>query len=346
MKTYRRLLALVPVVLLLSACSIEETSAPPLAGPSEFALGIVVHAAPDSILQDGVSQSFITIEAKGPDGRPVRNVHLRLAIAANGVVADFGTLSTKTTTTDDNGRAKVTYTAPPKPVESVGMGTVVTIIVTPLGNDYRGELDRVVDIRVIPPGVILPPNGTPVPAFTFSPQPVTVFTPVTFDASTTADEGVACGSRCSYSWNFGDGSTANGMVTSHEFRSAGSFNVTLTVIDARGQSASVSQSVTVAPGQPPTAAFTFSPTEPLPGQTIFFNASTSRAAPGRSIASYEWDFGSGTSGQGVTISKTYSVAGSYVVTLNVTDDANQVGTFSQTVPVGVVTTPPAASKVP
>jgi PKD repeat protein len=333
MKTYRRLLALVPVALLLSACSIEETSAPPLAGPSEFALGIVVHAAPDSILQDGVSQSFITIEANGPDGRPARNVPLRLAIQIEGSPQDFGTLSTKSTSTDDNGRARVTYTAPPKPAESTGSGTVVTIVVTPIGNDYRGERDRVVDIRVVPPGVIVPPNSI-APAFTFSPTTATAFSAVTFDASTTASDGVACGTRCSYTWTFGDGGTGNGMIVLHEFRSVGTFPVQLTVRNERGQSASTQQSVTVGGGQAPTASFAFSPTAPLPGQAIFFNASASTPAAGRSIVRYDWDFGSGRTGEGVTVSKTYDTAGSYVVTLKVTDDASQVATTTQTVTVG------------
>lgn len=345
MSPYLRLLALALLSVGVGSCSVEETTAPPLAGPSEFALGLVVHAAPDSILQDGVSQSFITIEAKGPDGRPVRNVGLRLAMQVDGTAVDFGKLSTKSTTTDDNGLARVTYTAPPKPAESTGLGTLVTIVVTPVGNDYRGAYDRVVDIRVIPPGVIVPPNSI-APAFTFAPTTVAAFSSVTFDASTTASDGVACGTRCSYSWAFGDGGTANGMIAPHEFRSVGTFAVQLTVTNGRGQSASTVQTITVGASQPPTASFAFSPAEPAPGQTVFFNASASRAAPGRRIVSYGWDFGSGRTGEGVTVSKGYTDPGSYVVTLNVTDDANQVGTVSQTVPVGVVTAAPATSKVP
>ena len=56
------LLSLVLLALAAGACTMEETTQPPLAGPSEFALGITVHASPDSILQDGVSQSIISID--------------------------------------------------------------------------------------------------------------------------------------------------------------------------------------------------------------------------------------------------------------------------------------------
>ena len=83
----------------------------------------------------------------------------------------------------------------------------------------------------------------------------------------------------------------------------------------------------------PTASFVFSPTDPLPGTTVFFNASGSRAAPGRSIVSYAWDFGDGSTGTGVTASHRYPFLGSFTVTLVVTDDAGRTSSASQTVPV-------------
>jgi large repetitive protein len=346
---------LMPVLALLafvaSACSLEETAPPPLAGPSEFALGIVVRAVPDSILQDGISQSFITIDAKGPDGRPARGVSLRLEMLADGVPVDFGRLSTKLTTTGDDGQARVTYTAPPKPAESVGSGIIITIMIEPVGNDYRGEFARQVDIRLIPPGVIVPPNAPPQAAFTFTPPTVAAFDTVAFDASTSLDEGVPCGSNCTYQWNFGDGGSASGRLVTHQFRATGTFVVQLTVTDARGRSGTAEQSITVGPAEPPSADFTFSPTDPRPSQSVFFNASASRAAAGRRIVSYRWDFGTGESASGVTVSKTFATAGTYNVTLNVTDDANQVGTASKSVPVTVPepTTPlapPTTSRKP
>jgi PKD repeat protein len=192
---------------------------------------------------------------------------------------------------------------------------------------------RQVDIRVVPPGVILPPNGAPQPAFTFSPSEPETFQYVLFDASGTRDEGALCGSACSYTWSFGDGGSGSGETVTHEFRTAGSFTVTLRVTDARGQSAQTSQVVAVTGGTPPTATFVFSPTAPRSGQQIFFTAEASRAAPGRRIVSYDWNFGSGRTANGVTVAKQYDTPGSYVVTLTVTDDAGQQGTSSQTVAV-------------
>ena len=102
---------------------------------------------------------------------------------------------------------------------------------------------------------------------------------------------------------------------------------------ASGDPASTSQSLTVGAGVDPTAAFTFSPTDPVPGSTVNFNGSGSRPAPGRTIVSYTWDFGDGTSGSGVQASHRYPVLGSYTVTLVVTDDAGRTAVASQTVPI-------------
>jgi PKD repeat protein len=340
-------LALAAVVLCATACSVDEITEPPLSGPSTLALALGLTANPDAILWDGVSTAFITIDAKGPNAQPVRGVSVRLDMLVNGSVVDFGRLSSKMATTGDDGRARVTYQAPPKPAESIGLGAVVTILVTPVGGDFHGEISRQLDIRLIPPGVVVPPNSPPQAAFTFTPDTVTAFTTVAFNASSSADEGVPCAANCVYDWNFGDGGRGTGVIVTHQYREVGNFVVQLTVTDAGGKSGTSTQSITVGAAQPPTAEFSFSPTDPKPGQTVFFNGSASRSTGGRSIVSYEWDFGTGETASGVTVSKTYGSAGTYSVTLNVTDDANQVGTISKSVP---VTVPPptgtTTAKVP
>jgi PKD repeat protein len=193
-------------------------------------------------------------------------------------------------------------------------------------------VERQVDIRVMPKNVILPPNRVTA-LFVFSPTTVTAFQGVNFDASGTTDNGVPCGANCTYNWTFGDGGSSSGRTTTHEFRAAGSYLVTLTASNINGQTASASQTVTVGAGTVPTAAFTFSPTAPRTSQDIFFSAEGSRAASGRRIVAYDWNFGSGRTGSGVTVSKRYDTAGSYVVTLTVTDDAFQATTVTQSVTV-------------
>jgi PKD repeat protein len=48
-----------------------------------------------------------------------------------------------------------------------------------------------------------------------------------------------------YEWNFGDGSTGSGATTTHTYNTAGTMNVTVTVKDPKGLSATASGSVTV-----------------------------------------------------------------------------------------------------
>lgn len=319
-----------------AGCTVQETDAPPLAGPSEFALSINMQVSPDSIPQDGATQSSITIEARDPNSQPVRGLSLRVEMYVDGVGADFGTLSSRTVVTGDDGRAHFTYTPPAAPIESVGPGHLITFAVTPVGSDYRSAQARTVDLRLFPPGVIQPPAGDIVPAFIFSPTTVTTFQRVTFDASATTEGGIVCGGACTYIWSFGDGGSGQGLTATHEFRAPGSYVVTLRVVGTRRQERSTTQTVTVGASTEPTAAFEFSPAAPLPSQDIFFTAEASRAAPGRRIVRYDWNFGSGRTGSGVTVSKRYDTIGEYVVTLTVTDDANQKGTISKTVPVGVV----------
>jgi len=328
-----QVIGVLALAVTVSSCTVEETEAPAVSGPSELALSISAQAAPDLVYWDGTSQSSVTVEARGPNSQPARGVSMRVDMTVDGQQADFGTLSARTIVTGDDGRARFTYTAPPAPAIVSGAGSTVTLVLTPMSGDYRGDIGREVDIRVIPRGTILPPNGAPVPDFTYSPSAPATFQAVFFDASTTQDEGVLCGANCSYTWTFGDGGSGSGQTVQHEFRAAGTYSVALRATDVRGQSVQMQKSVTVTAGTPPTAAFTFSPTAPRTSQDIFFSAQGSRAANGRSIVAYDWDFGSGRTGSGVTVSKRYDTAGSYVVTLTVVDDAFQQTTVTQTVSV-------------
>lgn len=89
--------------------------------------------------------------------------------------------------------------------------------------------------------------------------------------------------------------------------------------------------------QPPVARFTSSTS----GLTVTVDASTSSDADG-TIASYAWQFGDGATATGVRPpAHTYAAAGTYTVSLTVTDDDGATGTV--TAPVTVSTDPPVTT---
>ena len=314
-----------------AGCTVDKQDAPEMSGPSELGTSVTLYASPDTLRQDGASQSQITIQAQDSKGQPAKNLPIRLDIAVAGALADFGQLSGKNLVTGGDGRATATYTAPLAPADPVDTQTVVQILATPGGTDYASATPRSVSIRLVPPGIILPPNGTPIPAFTYSPSAPLTKADITFDASLSTDSD---GRIVSYAWNFGDGSQGSGAVVKHSYSMSGAYTVTLTVTDDRSQSASISKSVTVSTAAAPTADFVISPSAPSVNQQVFFNAALSKASEGRTIVRYDWDYGSGRQDSGVLVYQVYTQPGTYNIVLTVTDDAGNKGSTTKSVTVG------------
>jgi PKD repeat protein len=331
----RALTALAATLVLFTAgCTVEQTQIPDLAGPSDFALSLNVTATPDTINQDGFSQSSVVVTARGPSGAPVSGVPVRLDLAAGGMYVDFGSLSTKSIVTNAEGRASAIYTAPPPPpMGTTGPFQVVTVVATPSSSNYQAAVPYSADIRLNTPGVILPPAGAPTASFTVSPASPDVVTEVFFDASGSTP-GSGASRIVSYEWSFGDGNAASGVQAEHVFTLPGSYVVTLSVTNDRGISARTSRSVTVGEGTGPEADFVFSPAAPAVGQTVQFDGTTSTAAAGRSIVDWSWNFGDGSTADGAREDHEYDTAGTYNVVLTVTDDAGQEATISKPVTVG------------
>ncbi len=343
MRTNAHLLTLAAAALtLVSGCTVKDVDMPALAGPSTFAHSIVMTADRDTLTQNGSDFADIRITATGPTGQ-AENIPLRAQVFVDGIAQDYGTLSTKTPITPTT----IRYTAPPaSTLAAVQVPQTISIRVTPSSfGDFRSEVAREIDLRLLPQGIILPVNPNLVAAFVFTPTAPQILQTVSFDASTTTNNGAACTVACTYAWNFGDGTSATGQTTTHQFRTISNFNVTLTVTDARGATAIVTKVVPVAAGTPPTAVFTSSPTSPGVNQDVFFNASQSTPAPGRTITSYDWSFGDGATASGVVQAHKYTAPGSYQVQLTTTDDAGSVGRSTpSTLQVGpVVTGAPTAT---
>src|SRR5439155_662001 len=173
------------------------------------------------------------------------------------------------------------------------------------------------------------PNQPPTAAFTSSCSGLTCsFT----DQSTDPD-----GSVTNWNWNFGDGTTGTARNPSHPYAAGNDYTVTLTVTDNAGAtSAPVSHTGSPrAPNQPPTAAFTSS----CSGLTCSFTDQSTD--PDGSVATWQWDFGDGTTGTTRNPSHPYANGGDYTVTLTVKDNQN-----ASSAPVSHTVSPRAPNQPP
>jgi PKD repeat protein len=94
--------------------------------------------------------------------------------------------------------------------------------------------------------------------------------------------------------------------------------------------------------QPPHAAFLFSPTSPVVGGWVQFDATGSNDLDG-TLTSYSWRFGDGTSGAGPIVWHRFTARGTYPVTLTVTDDGGAAAETTQMIQVGPTNLPPNAT---
>lgn len=163
--------------------------------------------------------------------------------------------------------------------------------------------------------------------------------------STSSD--VAPGTIATYSWDFGDNSTADVAAPAHSYTvtTATDFAVTLTVTDDEGASDTETRTITVtpaAPVNPPSAGFSHSCTLAV---CTFVSTSTD-VAPG-TITSYAWTFGDGGTAGVSNPSHTYTVAArtEFTVTLTVTDNEGGTDVETRTIavdPVAPLNQPPTA----
>ena len=171
-------------------------------------------------------------------------------------------------------------------------------------------------------------------SFTFSPAAPNSGQAVAFDASSSV------GSPTSYSWDFGDGQTANGATptTSHTYQAAGNYTVKLDIGKPGAScsfgvcSAGVSKPITVGTGGPPPLVATFDTSAPCTsdfagyrcdadvGAAVTFTATTANAT------SYSWSFGDGGTASGINATHTWTQPFTYTVQLTVSDGRSSAST--------------------
>lgn len=155
--------------------------------------------------------------------------------------------------------------------------------------------------------------------------PVTVLTangPGTIDAG---DEGTYEASvnpdatqPVEYMWDFGDGTTASGLVATHTYATPGTYTVTFT---ASNKKSSDTRTMTVQaerPVAPPSiTSVTMDPQTPDTETAVQFGANIGGDGP----FTYRWDFGDGTTSTSANPSHTYTTPGTYTVTVTATNEA-------------------------
>jgi|GEM_PF-2678405 len=135
------------------------------------------------------------------------------------------------------------------------------------------------------------------------------------------------GDLLSFVWNFGDGTTANGIKVSHTYTTYpenGEYIVTLTVTDTFGAYATATIKVRI--NRIPIAKIASVPAKVV-GSKIVFDALGSSDEDNDALT-YTWDFGDGTTATGANPTHVYSKPGTYDVKLTVSDGRG--GTSSTT----------------
>jgi len=124
------------------------------------------------------------------------------------------------------------------------------------------------------------------------------------------------GTPTSWAWTFGDGATSTDQNPVHTYSAAGTYTVGLKAKNAAGES-STSKPVTVTPGTPPAAKF---------GATINGNQVNFVDQSTGNPTAWAWTFGDGGTDSSQNPVHVYAGAGSYTVTLKVTNAAGSNST--------------------
>jgi len=165
-----------------------------------------------------------------------------------------------------------------------------------------------------------PPNELPTADFTWDPAAPDTDEATTFTATVT-DPDQPTGTAFTYAWDFGDTTTSAASSPQHAFTEKKAYTVTLVVTDAQNGSTTVTKTVSVG-NEPPVATITkpTTATAKVGEQVIFTSKVVDEDQPEGTAFTYAWDFDDGTTSTAANPTYTYKTAGSYTVSLVVTDD--------------------------
>lgn len=143
-----------------------------------------------------------------------------------------------------------------------------------------------------------------------------------------------------WSWDFGDGGSAEGEEVTHSYNAPGKYPVVLTVQDDSGLPCSTDMDTIFARiNYPPVADA--GPDELICVGKVQFSGTNSSDQDGQ-IIEYIWDFGDGNTGRGENPYHIYAKTGTYNVTLTVRDNSGTATDTASDTKVVRINTPPKA----
>src|SRR5690606_14398928 len=160
-------------------------------------------------------------------------------------------------------------------------------------------------------------------------RPAVTYVEATIDCTTTLEVGQTgtftgfvnddASGPLTYTWDWGDGTTASGLVATHSYSEPGTYTVSFT---ATGPANSDTETCLVTVNEPPVeapvlSACTASPMTAGVGETVNFSANVAGTRP----IEFAWDFGDGTTANTLSATHVYNEVGTYNATLTVTNEA-------------------------
>ena len=178
-------------------------------------------------------------------------------------------------------------------------------------------------------------NVPPTADFTHSPVAPEVGEQVNFTSTSTDPDGAIDPSETR--WDLDDDGQfddAVGLVASRSFATAGSHDVSVQVTDDDGATDTETKAIEVSEpaNTPPTADFTFFPAQPSEGDDVTFTDASSD--PDGELEGWAWDLdddGDFDDALGSEVTRAFTEAGSYEISLEVSDDDGATATATKTV---------------